>query len=156
MRGRRSKQGRANRSRRPKRLDRRPTDEPEALKAAEEDAIDGLLRMLHAAPGSARENLRRVLSGIAAEGYALARLIQAEADKARLVAASVRGPFAPEEVIDHQKALAHVLSEVVKYEEILLRKLRFVLAFTYDTEEGPECEDDLKEEPFDFDGSPFP
>lgn len=152
---RRSKKARTGQTCRSRRSDRRAGDESQRLKAAGEDAIDGLLRLLRTDPGSSRENLRRVLSGIAAEGYALARLIQAEAEKARLVAASVHGPFSPDEVIDHQKALAHVLSEVVKHEEVLLRKLRFVLAFTADAVGEPECGDDEKEEPFDFEDSPF-
>lgn len=69
-----------------------------------------------------------ILRSIAHEEAALACLVNQEALKTQRVAEQICGPFTPDEVISFQRSLANVLYNIKKKEELLIKKLRLVLA----------------------------
>lgn len=108
--------------------------------------MDGLLDLLDEYPGTRRDGLGRLLVGIAAAELSLARFINVESEKSECVARRIATPFSPEELIEYEKALASVVSEIVKKEQILLQKLRLVLSYIGEFEEDEACDDDKFDE----------
>jgi hypothetical protein len=87
----------------------------------------------HPHPGShecspPHDYFEELLRSIAYEEAALARLVNQEALKTQRVAERIAGPFTPDEVISFQRSLADILYNIKKKEELLIKKLRLVLA----------------------------
>lgn len=76
--------------------------------------------------------LRRLLESIAHEELALAHIVNEEAVKIGKASRCIMGPFTPDELIALQRSVSDVLDKLSTKEDILLRKLRIVLAFNQD------------------------
>ena len=110
---------------------------------------EGLAAQLDCLSGSHSEQLGRLLGAVALEELALARLLQVEAGKSERVAGRISAPFSPDELVEFQKSLTCVLAEVVKKEELLLRKLRLVLALLDAFPSGDDGDDPCGDDPFE-------
>ena len=115
----------------------------DALGKGQSGGVDELLDLLAESPISRRDALAQLLTGFAAAELSLAGLINVECEKSKRVAKRISTPFSPEELIEYQKSLAAVMAELVKKEELLLKKLRLILAYIGDADgdhDDDECD----------------
>lgn len=130
-----------------------PPYKPRSVPLEERPGIDHVRQLLQSSVGSRKTNLLRLLAAIATEELALAHLINTEAEKTQAVKENIKTPFTPEEVIEFQHSVSAVITQVVKKEEILLKKMRLLVSILQ--EEAVEdysdekCDGDEDERDFD-------
>lgn len=69
-----------------------------------------------------------LLHSLAVQELAIARLIEAEAEKARVVVNQLTAPLRTDELIEFQRSVAQVLQTALETEKLLLQKLRLLLS----------------------------
>lgn len=80
-------------------------------------------------PPAQKKLLKLLLHTVALEELALAALVNAEAEKVQAVsAAGIVGPVTAESLAEVNKAVAEVITAAGKKEEVLLAKLKFIIA----------------------------
>lgn len=87
---------------------------------------------------SKSELLRRLLESIAHEELALAHIINEEASNLSKASECLMGPIMADELIALQRGVSDVLDRLAKKEDLLLKKLRIILALVDDCD---TCED---------------
>lgn len=115
-------------------------DRDRSRKRAGESTMDRLLELLAKAPTSPRQGLIGFLGGIVALDLSLADLVSIQSEKSEALTSRISTPMTPRELIEFEKAVAATLAEIVKIEELLLAKLRLVLARADEFDDEPPGE----------------
>lgn len=116
-----------------------------------EGGIAEVLELLDEVSVYQRDSVSKLLLGIAAADLSIVRFINGESKKSESVAKGIKSPFTPEELIEYEKSLAAVMAELVKKEELLLKKLRILLSYAGMDDRSGDCliDDDKWDAEFD-------